>query len=318
MMPVALPIVPFVHGLNNQEEAIWLTALRGATQELEIVSGREMSPDQADAAQVAIVANPNPADLARMPNLKWVHSLWAGVEKLMPALAGGELKVARLVDDVLTQTMAEAVLAWCLYLHRDMPRYRAQQYTQSWQQWPMMRARDRTIGVLGLGQLGSAAATRLAANDFKVLGWSRSSKIIEGVTTFCGDDGLPTVLNKADIVVALLPVTPETTALLDARRLSTMKQGASLINFARGAILDHHALVACLDSGALAHAVLDVFMQEPLPPDSPLWTHPKITILPHISAPTNKQSAALQVTGAIKAWYFDGKLPPFVEVGRGY
>jgi glyoxylate/hydroxypyruvate reductase len=111
MRPVVPPVVPFVHGLNDREEAIWLAALRGATQELEIVSWREMTPEQADAAQVAIVANPDPADLARMPNLKWVHSLWAGVEKLMPALAGGDLKVARLVDDVMTQTMGEAVLA---------------------------------------------------------------------------------------------------------------------------------------------------------------------------------------------------------------
>jgi glyoxylate/hydroxypyruvate reductase len=318
MRPVVPPVVPFVHGLNDREEAIWLAALRGATQELEIVSWREMTPEQADAAQVAIVASPDPADLARMPNLKWVHSLWAGVEKLMPALAGGDLKVARLVDDVMTQTMGEAVLAWCLYLHRDMPRYAAQQHAQSWQQWPVTRARDRTIGILGLGQLGSAAATRLAANDFEVLGWSRSPKVIDGVASFCGDDGLDEVLGKADIVVALLPVTPETTGLLDARRLSTMKQSASLINFARGAILDHQALVAGLDSRALAHAVLDVFMQEPLPTDSPLWTHPSITILPHISAPTNKQSAALQVTGAIKAWYLNGTTPEFVEVGRGY
>jgi glyoxylate/hydroxypyruvate reductase A len=138
------------------------------------------------------------------------------------------------------------------------------------------------------------------------------------VTTFCGEEGLDTVLAASDIVIALLPITPETTGLLSARRLGQMKACASLINFARGAILDHDALIAALDSGALAHAVLDVFLTEPLPPTSLLWTHPNITILPHISAPTHKSSAAKQVTGRIAAWLNSGIEPSFVDIGRGY
>lgn len=312
------PIIPFVHSLSESEETAWLLALREAGPDLEIVASRTLTWQQADAVEVAIVANPDPDALAPLPKLKWVHSLWAGVEKLMPALEGSGLQVARLVDDALSETMAEAVLAWSLYLHRDMHRYRDQQQTQTWRQLPLTRAKDRTIGVLGLGQLGGAGATRLAANGFRVLGWSRSPKVINGVTTFSGEDGLTQLLRQADIVVALLPMTAETTNLLNAARLSTMKQGASLINFARGAILDHEALMSALDSGALSHAVLDVFLSEPLDADSPLWRHPSITTLPHISAPTNKKSAALQVIGAITAWHCDGTTPDFVAVERGY
>jgi glyoxylate/hydroxypyruvate reductase len=312
------PLVPFIHGLNHQEEATWLTVLRAAAPELEIIVGHALTPDQSARAQVAIVANPDPAHLANLPNLVWIYSLWAGVERLMPAIAGTHLKVARLVDPVLTQTMAEAVLAWSLYLHRDMPRYAAQQRNKIWQQWPVPRPHERTIGVLGLGQLGAASATILACHGFEVLGWSRSPKTIDGVTSFHSEDGLTTLLQKSDIVIALLPATPQTTRLLSRERLGQMKQGASLINFARGAILDQEALLAGLDAGALNHAVLDVFLQEPLSGDSPLWTHPKITILPHISAPTNKQSAALQVTERIAAWHRDGTVPTFVEAGLGY
>jgi glyoxylate/hydroxypyruvate reductase len=312
------PIVPFIHGLNVEEQAVWLTALRDAAPMLDIVAGSALTAQQAQAAQVAIVANPDPAQLAALPKLVWVHSLWAGVEKLMPLLQGSCLKVARLVDAVLTETMSEAALAWSLYLHRDMPNYRDQQNNKVWQQWPVRRPQGRTIGILGLGELGGACATRLAQNGFEVFGWSRSLKSIEMVTTFCGEQGLGTVLAASDIVIALVPVTPETTGLLNARRLGQMKQGASLINFARGAILDHSALIAALDSGALAHAVLDVFLTEPLPQQSPLWTHPKITILPHISAPTNKESAAAQVTSTIDAWFDDGTEPSFVDIGRGY
>jgi glyoxylate/hydroxypyruvate reductase len=312
------PLVPLIHGLNDQEEAIWLTALRDAAPELEIVAGHALTPEQSTRAQVALVANPDPVHLANLPNLVWIHSLWAGVERLMPAISGTHLKVARLVDPVLTETMAEAVLSWSLYLHRDMPRYATQQRDKLWQQWPAPRPHERTIGVLGLGQLGAASARILARHGFEVLGWSRSPKCLDGVTTFHGQDGLTSLLQKADIVVALLPVTPETTGLLSAKRLGQMKQGASLINFARGAILDHEALVACLDIGGLNHAVLDVFLQEPLSADSPLWAHPKITILPHISAPTNKKSAAQQVTGRILAWHTIGTLPAFVEEQLGY
>lgn len=312
------PIIPFIHGLNAQEEALWLTALQQAAPMLEIVAGSALTSEQASHAQVAIVANPDPEKLAQLPSLIWVHSLWAGVERLMPAIAETHLKVVRLVDPVLTQTMAEAALAWSLYLHRDMPRYASQQRDKNWQQWPVPRPQERTIGVLGLGHLGAASATILARHGFEVLGWNRSPKTIEGVTTLNGSDGLTALLQKADIVIALLPVTPETTGLLSAQRIGQMKVGASLINFARGAILDHEALVAGLNCGALGHAVLDVFLQEPLSADSPLWTHPKITILPHISAPTNKQSAASQVTSTILAWHHDGRVPIFVEAGLGY
>lgn len=312
------PIVPFVHGLNSVEGDQWLTALLAAQPEFDIVQSKQVTPAQASQVQVAIVANPDPAHLAKLPNLKWVHSLWAGVEKLMSALPDPNVRVARLIDNCLTDTMSEAVLAWTLYLHRDMPLYAAQQAKGIWHQWPVRTPSERTIGVLGLGELGSAAATRLAANGFEVLGWSRSPKQIDGLTTFCGDDGLRHVLRNADIIVLLLPLTPDTRGLIGSQALSLMKKGSSLINFARGTIVETEALNAALDSGLLNHAVLDVFTVEPLPADNQLWTNPRVTILPHISAPTNKSSASAHVVGSITRWFAGGSAPIFVDVAQGY
>lgn len=312
------PTVPFVHGLNSAEGDLWLEALRAAQPSFDIVLGEQLTPAQAEQAQVAIVANTDPAELARLPQLKWIHSLWAGVEKLMTALPHPQVRVTRLVDPCLTNTMTEAVLAWTLYLHRDMPRYAGQQAKRNWQQWPVPLPSERVTGVLGLGELGGASAARLAANGFEVLGWSRSPKKVEGLKTFCGDEGLGHVLGRADIIVLLLPLTPHTMGLIDQQRLDTMKAGSSIINFARGAIIETDALFAALNSGRLNHAVLDVFTQEPLPADSELWAHPNITVLPHISAPTNKTSASKQVVETISRWFADGTAPSFVDALQGY
>lgn len=310
--------VPFVHGLSGSDEADWLKVLNAADPNLVVVPQHALSKDQRTRAQVAIVANPNPADLRSLPNLKWVHSLWAGVEKLVPALDGSGIQIARLIDVRMAQTMSEAVLTWSLYLHRDMPRYAAQQAKKHWQQWPVCRPENRTIGVLGLGELGTASATRLVQNGFHVLGWSRSPKQIEGPATFSGNEGLFDVLRAADILVILLPLTQQTTGLLGAAALGAMKRGARLINFARAAILDEAILVEKLKIGALDHAVLDVFHREPLPENDPLWTNPAVTLLPHISAPTDKQSAAVQVMQAIKSYHQQNITPKFVDFGRGY
>ena len=312
------PIVPFVHGLISAEGDLWLAALRAVQPAFEIIAGEHLTPAQTREAQVAIVANPDPSHLARLPNLKWIHSLWAGVEKLMTALPNPQVRVARLVDPCLSDTMTEAVLAWTLYLHRDMQRYAAQQGKSIWQQWPVCRAAERVVGVLGLGELGAAAATRLATNGFEVLGWSRSPKQLDGLKSYHGEAGLQHVLGHSDIVILLLPLTRQTSGIIDHQRLNEMKAGASIINFARGAIIETDALVAALDSSIVDHAVLDVFTLEPLPADSALWGHPKITILPHISAPTNKQSASVQVVDAVNRWFANRSVPAFVDTAQGY
>ena len=266
----------------------------------------------------AIVANPDPADIAALPGLKWIHSLWAGVERLVLELGDKAPPIVRLKDPELSRVMAEAVLAWTYYLQRDMPAYRENQKKALWQELDYRHPGEMTVGLLGLGALGTAAAVRLIHAGFNVAGWSRSAKVIEGVETLTGDAGLQALLEKSDILVCLVPLTDATRGLLDAGSLAAMKQGAALINFARGAVIVADDLIAALDSGRLSHAVLDVFEQEPLPAASAFWQHPKVTVLPHISAPTSRESSARIVAGNVRTWRETGGLPETVDMARGY
>lgn len=278
----------------------------------------ELSMPERSECRVAVVANPRPEDLRQLPNLQWVQSVWAGVEKLVAALGPTQLNIVRLVDPQLAETMAEAVLAWTLFLHRDMPVYYRQQQLAQWQAQEYVKPQARTVGLLGLGALGAAAARRLIAANFNVCGWSRSRKSIAQVECFAGDDELIPMLAKSDILVCLLPLTPATTGLIGARELGALPQNAQLINFARGNIIDDAALRLALDSGALKYAVLDVFSTEPLPPDEWHWRHPSVAVLPHCSAPTDMETASAIVAENIRLWRENGQVPVAVDIGRGY
>ncbi len=227
-----------------------------------------------------------------MPDLVWVHSVWAGVEKVVAARAGRSFAIVRLIDPELTRTMAEAVAAWTLYLHRDMPGYAALQTQRVWQPLPYRQPAECTVGLVGFGELGQASVQALQQLGFPVLAWSRTPKTASHLETFHGDDGLKHMLSRSDIVVCLVPLTPETRGLADSNFFAQMRPGASFINFARGPIVVADDLLAALDSGHLKHAVLDVFHTEPLPADNPFWGHPKVTVLPHISARTNPVTAS--------------------------
>ncbi|MDR6591263.1 glyoxylate/hydroxypyruvate reductase A [Agrobacterium tumefaciens] len=310
--------IAFVSRMNAETEAVWKQALRAAMPQEDILSFSELTDEQRQAVDFAIVANPDPADIAALPGLTWVHSLWAGVERLVLELGDKAPPIVRLKDPELSRVMAEAVLAWTYYLQRDMPAYRENQQKALWQELDYRHPREMTIGLLGLGALGTAAAERLTHAGFNVAGWSRSAKVIEGVETLTGDAGLQALLENSDILVCLVPLTDATRGLLDAGRFAAMKQGAALINFARGAVIVADDLIAVLDSGRLSHAVLDVFEQEPLPTASPFWQHPQVTVLPHISAPTSRESSARIVAGNVRAWRETGRLPETVDMIRGY
>nr|MEC9419014.1 glyoxylate/hydroxypyruvate reductase A [Pseudomonadota bacterium] len=313
------PVVPFVSSASPDERQSWREALPKALDGIaEVKLFEDLTEDQRSEARVAIVANPDPANVAALPNLVWVQSLWAGVERLMGELPANGPKIVRLTDPQMAETMSEAVLAWTLYLHRGMPRYIAQQRQKIWQDHALERPQERTVGVLGLGKLGAAAALRMKANGFNVLGWSRTEKSIEGIVCRHGRDGLLEVLGKSDFIVLLMPLTDETRGLLGQDELSACKNGAAIINFARGPIIDTAALINNLDNGPLGHAVLDVFDEEPLPPSSPLWDHDKVTVLPHISAPTIISTASRIVADNIGRYFEDGTIPPAVDRDRGY
>jgi glyoxylate/hydroxypyruvate reductase A len=310
--------IPLIANIESDERDAWLTQLNTVLPDTEVRPSEQFNTDQAANADVAIVANPSPDELRRFTGLRWVQSVWAGVEKMvkMPELA--QIPIVRMEDPELARTMGEAVLAWTLYLHRDMPEYARQQKEKIWQQRPYTPPHECEVGVLGSGKLGRAAIEALLTCGFRVSAWSRSEQQIDGVAHYAGLERLPALLARCDILVSLLPLTAETEHLMDAQRLALLKPQAAIINFARGAIFDEQALLRQLDQGALRHAVLDVFSTEPLPPDNPFWHHPAVTVLPHISAPTNVKTASLIVRDNLQAYQKDGTIPPAVNYRRGY
>ena len=296
----------------------WIQALQNALPEERIVAVHVLSHAERIDAALAIVANPDPADLAMLPNLRWVHSVWAGVDGLLSGLAERQLPVVRLIDPRMAATMAESVLAWTLYLHRDMPAYARQQQQKIWRERPYRPAESRTVSVLGLGALGSACARRLVQAGFRINGWSLERKDIVGIRCFSGRTELPAMLAQTDILVILLPLTDATRTLVDSIFLATLPRGSALINFARGPIIDENALYAALNDGHLGHAVLDVFAVEPLPAEHWCWHHPSVTVLPHCSGPTDRESASAIVAEAVRRYRQSGEIPASVDRAKGY
>ncbi|REG86803.1 2-hydroxyacid dehydrogenase [Marinomonas pollencensis] len=310
-------MIAFVSRAPQAEQEHWMSTLACAMPEETIVSFDDLSDAQKNTCELAIVANPDPLALQALPQLKWVHSVWAGVERMVMELGKPSFSIVRLVDPELAKTMSEAVLAWSLFLHREMFAYQQQQANSEWLPRPMVRAKDRRIGILGLGELGKASAMRLKENGFDVRGWSRNPKELQGISCFDGEKGLYELLQQSDILVCLLPLTKQTTGLLNQATLACLPERATIINFARGAIIDDVSLLTALDQ-QVAHAVLDVFSQEPLPKDHPYWQHPRVSVLPHISAPTHPESASQIVAANIRGYREKGEIPPAVDIEIGY
>ena len=310
--------IAFIGQVSMDEKAAWITRIQSLLTETTIIEFEALSTEQKKEIKVAIVANPEPTQLAELPNLVWIQSLWAGVERLLLELPDTNFSIVRMLDPNLASTMAEAVVAWSFYLHRDMPKYRQQQTQKIWQQHDLIELKDRRIGILGLGLLGKASAKKLLLNGFNVSGWSRNLAKIEGVTCFSGKTGLARILSQSDILISLLPLTNETQYLLNEHNISLLPQGASIINFSRGKVIDEKALLTHLDNDHLNHAVLDVFNIEPLPVDSALWTSPHITILPHISAPTNIRTASELVARNLQQYFETGTIPAAIVRSQGY
>jgi glyoxylate/hydroxypyruvate reductase A len=231
---------------------------------------------------VALVATHPKGTFAQLPKLKLIQSLWMGVENIVhdPELPRG-VPVARLIDPGMVAAMGETVIAYVLDWHRHFWCYRDFQRQKLWKRRRQYLASDRTVGILGLGELGGSIALKLRAMGFNVAGWSRRPKRLDGV--FCSTD-LDDVIRRSDALVCLLPLTEKTRGIMNSRTLSLIRKDGCLINVARGAHVVMPDLLAALDAGHLAHAYLDVFEPEPLPADSPLWAHPGLTITPHIAA----------------------------------
>jgi len=311
-------IVPFISMLPKADIDEWLKVLKKKLPKERIVKFSSLKKSDYKKIDVAIVANPNPTEVKKLINLKWVQSVWAGVEKLVESFKGEKVKIIRLVDPEMSRTMAEAVLSWVLYLHRDMHFYRIQQNKRIWKENDYIKPSKKIVSFIGLGELGSASAAKLIKNGFNVCGWSRGKKNISKVKSFTGKLGLKKMLKQTDILVCLIPLTKQTKYLLNYKTLSYLKRGASIINFARGAIINVKDLVRHLNSGKIKHAVLDVFEQEPLPKASILWKHKNVTVLPHISAHTNMDTASDIFYKNIKMYRLKNRIPKSVDKVRGY
>jgi glyoxylate/hydroxypyruvate reductase len=268
---------------ETEQPEFWIPRLEAALPNDEIVSEAKGNID------VALVATPPAGLLGRLRDVRLIQSLWMGVDRLLqdPALPKG-VPLARLIDPGMVAAMSETVLAHVLDWHHHHYRYRAQQAERQWRRRKQYLAGERTIGILGLGELGTDAARKLLALGFNVAGYSRRPKRLPGVESFTE---LEPMLRITDALVCLLPLTAQTRGILNGRNLGKLKKHACLINVARGPHVVVPDLLQLLDSGHLSHAYLDVFDTEPLPASSPLWTHPGVSITPHSAALTEPRTA---------------------------
>lgn len=278
-------------------------------------------PDTGDLAEIdyALVWKPEPGLLASLPNLKAILSLGAGVDHIFadPQLPQG-VPISRVVNENMALRMREWVLLHVLSHHRRQREYNQLQRARVWRDLEQPHAGERCVGVMGLGELGGDSARHLASIGFDVIGWSRSPREVPGVRAFHGRDGLKAFLAETDILVSVLPLTPETTDMINADFLSRLPRGASFINAGRGQQVVEADLLAALDSGHISEATLDVFQTEPLPVTDPLWTHPRVTVTPHIAAFTDPRALVRQVVEDIRRVERGAEVTNPVDPARGY
>lgn len=273
-----------------------------------------------DAVDYALVWMPEPGLLAKLPNLKAVFNLGAGVDKLLADdTLPRNVPVVRLVDPRLAQGMCEYIVHWVLHFHRDMHVYAKQQRAHTWVQHENADPALRRIGILGFGELGRDAAHALRAMGFTALsGWSRTRRDADGVDSFAGEDTLDAFLAGTDVLINLLPDTPATRGLVSAERLAQLPEGAFVINAGRGTTVVEADLMAALETGHVAAAALDVFAEEPLPREHPFWDMDNVFITPHVASLTTPDSATRVIKAGLDALE-DGRLPEnVVNMDRGY
>lgn len=292
--------------------AVFRAALAAAFPDLPFHIGEAPDPK----AVRYLVTWEAPANLAETyPNLRIILSVGAGVDQFDLASLPPEVAVVRMLDPSIAEQMQEYVTLATLALHRDLPLYLGRQGLGHWQTSPNQPAAKRRIGVMGLGQLGQAALSALRPFGFPLAGWSRSPHQIEGVTCFTDLDNF---LARTDLLICLLPLTPETTGILNADLFARLPKGAQLVHAGRGRQLDTEALLAALQAGHLAGAMLDVTDPEPLPADHPLWYDPRVIVTPHIACQTRPETAAAHVTAVLRADRSGAPLPGRIDRTKGY
>jgi glyoxylate/hydroxypyruvate reductase len=281
--------------------------------------------DQPEASAVTYVAawQPPPGTLAAYPNLAAIFNLGAGVDALLRDATLPNVPLVRVVNPDLTARMTEYVVLHVLMHHRQQRLLDRSQVARQWTTPDQWAAHKLRVGIMGMGELGQDAAQVLARIGFQVAGWSRSPKAIAGVPCFSGSDGLDTFLARTDVLVVLLPMTAETRGILNRGLFSKLaKDGALgapvLINAGRGLLQVEADIISCLDDGTLGAATLDVFIQEPLAADHPLWSHPKVTVTPHNAADSDPEAISDYVVSQIRRHQRGEALQNVVARERGY
>jgi glyoxylate/hydroxypyruvate reductase A len=277
-------------------------------------------PDVAEieAVRYALVWNPPPGLLGKFPNLTAVLALGAGVDGLLADPTTPDVPIVRLLGAGLAPQMAEYALYAVLHFHRAMPEYHAQQAKSAWRPFAPVLSSQWTVGVMGTGVIGGLIATNLVALGYDVRGWSLSGTRIDGVESFAGDAQLASFLSGSRVVVNVLPLTDKTAGILGARTFMSMPTGSYVVNIGRGGHLIEGDLLAALDSGHLAGAMLDVFNEEPLPAMHPFWSHPRVVVTPHIAGLTVASEAEAQVIENVKRMERGESPVGVVDRDRGY
>ena len=279
---------------------VWSSSLQEAIPEMDV----RVYPDEGNVNEIeyAVVWKHPRGILKQYPNLKAILSLGAGVDHVIsdPELPDG-LPIVRLVDKKLTHEMILHSLHWVLHFHSDQYQYRIQQQNREWIQQSSVQSEDRTIGIMGLGNIGKAIGESLVNLDFKVVGWgARPKNSLGAIEYYYGHEQLSKFLSETDILINVLPLTENTINLLTKSELMYLPKGSFIINIGRGGIINEDDLLSVLDEGHITAAALDVFAEEPLPENNSLWTHPSVYITPHIAGQSNPGSAAKTIAENIR------------------
>ncbi|GAB2178127.1 2-hydroxyacid dehydrogenase [Dongia sp. agr-C8] len=297
--------------------AAWESAFRKAAPGVVLV--RDEPERDLRGIRYCMTWKPLPGVYGRLPDLEALFVLGAGVERFVgDATIPPKVQIVKMAEPGLTQAMEHYVLWQVLELHRGFRALARAQREVRWIDQTYPAPWERKVGVMGLGTLGEAVARKLQSFGFATRGWSRSAKAIEGVAVFAGSEKIADFLDGLDILVCLLPLTPETRGILNADVFRRLAPGAGLINVGRGAQLNEADLLWALDSGQLSGASLDVFHSEPLPPEHPFWHHPKILVTPHLASDVDPESSALAIRQQIERAEAGQPLEHVADRSRGY
>jgi glyoxylate/hydroxypyruvate reductase A len=302
---------------TDTRDQAWIDAFSSAMPDLEV----RLWPETGDRSEIncALLWGPPPELFDELDNLEVIFSIGAGVDSLLtcPTLPA-HLPIVRMVESELTAGMVEFCLFHVLRFHRLMHLFENHRVSRHWEALTQLPASDITVGIMGFGVLGQALARQLSVLRYRVIGYRRGAGEVDGMEVFHGTDQLEAFMGRSNILVALMPSTPETRKMINSRTLSWLPPGACFINAGRGDLVDEEGLVEALDRGSLAGAALDVFETEPLPQESILWTHPNVYVTPHIASLTHPPTACRYIAGAISRHRQDKPWPHLVDTGRGY